>query len=209
MNFVKLKRFEIALLLGVIVAFALSTVSAADSMQNSVSDKLIRLHVIANSDSAEDQARKLEVRDTLVPLVSELLDGVESTEEAEARLAEAFPALQAAAEQALAENGAAGTAVAVELCDSYFPTKEYDGFSLPAGCYRALRVVIGEGVGQNWWCVLFPPLCLPASSESPEQMLMDSGFSQGEIALVTEQEGYRIRFKTAELLGEFKEWIGM
>ena len=91
----------------------------------------------------------------------------------------------------------------LERC--WFPTKEYDGFALPAGEYTALRVVIGEGQGQNWWCVAFPPLCLEAASETEDEAAAAGYFSPGQAALITEEDrGYVLKFRAMELLGEWK-----
>ena len=90
------------------------------------------------------------------------------------------------------------------MADTTFPTKEYDGFALPAGDYLALRIVIGEGAGQNWWCVVFPPLCTAAASDVPAAALA-AGFSEEEVALITEENsGYCLKFKTIEWLQELK-----
>ena len=98
--------------------------------------------------------------------------------------------------------------VTVSLEDCWFPTKVYDGFSLPAGNYRALRVVIGAGEGQNWWCVVFPPLCLGSVTETVEETAADAGLTEGQVSLITgEDEGYVVKFRAIELLEEFKGWL--
>ena len=88
--------------------------------------------------------------------------------------------------------------VTAELTDTTFPTREYDGFTLPAGEYLALRIVIGEGAGQNWWCVVFPPLCTTASADVPASALA-AGLTQEDVNLITEEPGYVLKFKTVEL----------
>ena len=93
----------------------------------------------------------------------------------------------------------------MELADTAFPTKEYDGFTLPAGNYLALRVIIGEGAGQNWWCVVFPPLCTAAAEEVPAAAL-SAGLSQEEVGLITEEkQGYVLKFKSVELWEHIQE----
>ena len=95
--------------------------------------------------------------------------------------------------------------VTASLEKCWFPTKEYEGFALPAGEYTALRVVIGAGEGQNWWCVAFPPLCLGAASETVDQAAQAGLFGEDQVALVTQaNEGYVLKFKSLELLGELK-----
>lgn len=148
-----------------------------DREQTQLADRVIRFHVIANSDSPEDQALKLQVRDRV---------------------------LAAAGQVAVTEAGRSEPVTArLERC--WFPTKEYDGFALPAGEYTALRVVIGAGQGQNWWCVAFPPLCLEAASETVDEAAAAGYFSPGQAALITEEDrGYVLKFKAMELLGEWK-----
>ena len=95
--------------------------------------------------------------------------------------------------------------VSVQLEETWFPTREYDSFALPAGSYQALRVVIGEGNGHNWWCVVFPPLCLASASETVSQTAQDAGMTDQEVALIAEEdEKYVIKFKAIELWEEFK-----
>jgi stage II sporulation protein R len=121
-------------------------------------DDLIRIHVIANSDSAADQALKLKVRDAVLELLASRLAGATTVDEAEAALAAALPDLEGAAGQVIAENGFAYGAKA-ELGRFDFPGKSYGDLYLPAGNYKALRIVIGEGQGANFWCLAYPSLC--------------------------------------------------
>lgn len=153
----RLRLWEAALFL----AFGLTLTAGvwASASEAALAGQVLRLHVIANSDSEADQARKLLVRDAVLSRASQLLDGADDRQSAEAALAPHLDELAQAGADALARTGNHDP-VAVTLADQWFPTKEYDGFSLPAGQYRALRVTIGAGEGRNWWCVVFPPLCL-------------------------------------------------
>ena len=151
-----LRIVELALLLGA-AAFLMTGVWALNT-QRDLADKVVRLHVLANSDTEEDQALKLLVRDAVLERATEILEQSADRAEAEIRLRESLPELEAIAEETVRANGY-DYAVTAELEDTAFPTKEYDGFSLPAGEYLALRILIGEGAGQNWWCVLYPNLC--------------------------------------------------
>lgn len=192
----KLRIWECALLL----AFSFTLLSGvwAAGSQSGLADRVVRLHVIANSDSDADQALKLRVRDGVLAAAGDCLTGVTDRQTAEAILADQL--------QAIADAGAAVVAqagydypVTVSLTDHWFPTKEYEDFALPAGTYRALRVIIGEGQGQNWWCVVFPPLCLGSVCESVEDTAAMAGLSDGDISLITgEDEGYVIKFKILE-----------
>ena len=130
----------------------------AEGRQTSIAGSLVRLHVLAVSDAPEEQAVKLRVRDAVLSLLAPKLAGVQNADEAGEVLADSLPLIRAAAEQA-----AEGRRVRVSLGEERYPTRNYAGFSLPAGRYRSLRVVLGEGQGHNWWCVVFPPVCLSAA----------------------------------------------
>ena len=171
--------------------------------QAGLADRVVRLHVLANSDSEEDQALKLQVRDQVLSQAEQLLTGTADRAEAEIRLRESLPELEAIAEETVRANGY-DYAVTAELEDTAFPTKEYDGFSLPAGEYLALRILIGEGAGQNWWCVVFPPLCTAASADVPETALA-AGLTEDQVSLMTEEDGgYQLKFKAVELWERLK-----
>lgn len=196
MNSRKLRLWESALML----AFGLTLLagSYSSACRSALADQVLRLHVIANSDSASDQALKLEVRDAVLEQATPLLAGADSQRSAEAAL---LPHLEELAQAGQAVLTAAGCddAVTVSLTDAWFPTKVYDGFSLPAGTYRALRVVIGQGEGQNWWCVVFPPLCLASVTEEVSEAAALSGLSDDQVALITGRDGgYVLKFKLIE-----------
>jgi len=196
----KLKFVEIALMLGVAV-FLASGVLAVRT-QDEISDKVVRLHVLANSDSDEDQALKLRVRDKVLERTTALLEQSADRREAEGRLRGDLLELERIAAEEITAAGYDYT-VTAELTDTDFPTKEYDGFTLPAGEYLALRIVIGEGGGQNWWCVVFPPLCSSAAADVPVTALA-AGLSTDEVRLITEQDGYVLKFKTVEFWENLK-----
>lgn len=190
-----LRRLEIALLIGLAAALAWGAWSLGTQRQ--LADRVVRLHVLANSDSQADQALKLKVRDRILEVAEPLLEDSSDREEAEIALTAALPQLEQAAE---AEIAAAGYdySVTARLEETEFPTREYDGFSLPAGEYLALRVVIGAGEGQNWWCVVFPPLCAAASADVPA-VAVAAGLSEDQVSLITEEDqGYQLKFKAVE-----------
>ena len=173
------------------------TVSAAalQRQQQILSAKLIRLHVVANSDSPEDQRQKLQVRDAVL----QVTEGLSKSE-----LQEALPEIEYAAKACLAELGAAQP-VSVTMGTERFPTRLYDSFALPAGVYRTLRVTIGEGAGHNWWCVAFPSICFRATAEELEDAAVSAGFTQEEVRLITEEGSpYVLKFKLLELLERWK-----
>lgn len=198
----KLKIWEIALMCGVLIAVVGGSWLGRE--QKELADSVIRLHVIANSDSEADQALKLAVRDRVLEEARGLYPENATLAQAQAAL-KGHLNLLATAGQGVVEERGYDYSVTAALEDCWFPTKEYEGFALPAGNYTALRVTIGEGEGQNWWCVAFPPLCLGAASETVEQAAQAGYFTPGQSALVTgDGEGYVLKFKAMELLGEIQ-----
>jgi len=196
------RTIEIILLTGAAVFLLVGTMSLRT--QTELADKVVRLHVLANSDSEEDQALKLRVRDAVLARATEILEQSADRKEAEARLRGQLLELERIAAEEITAAGY-DYSVTAQLADTAFPTKEYDGFTLPAGDYLALRIVIGKGEGQNWWCVVFPPLCTAAAEDVPTAALA-AGFSEDEVGLITEEnEGYVLKFKTMELWGQLKE----
>ena len=197
-----LKNWEMALLFGVLCALVFG--GWINREQQDLADQVVRLHVIANSDSTRDQAMKLAVRDRVLAKAENLYSGEATRSEALEILSHHLPEL-AQEGQAVVEEWGGEEQVTAQIGRCWFPTKEYENFALPAGEYTALRIVIGEGQGQNWWCVAFPPLCLGAASESVEQATQAGNFTPDQAALITgEHEGYVLKFKSMELLGQLK-----
>ena len=198
----QLHIFEIALLVG--LAIFLTSGVLALRTQDELADKVVRLHVLANSDSEEDQALKLQVRDVVLERATVILEQSADRREAESRLRGQLLELERIAAAKIAAEGY-DYPVTVKLENTDFPTKEYEGFTLPAGEYLALRVIIGEGQGRNWWCVVFPPLCTAASADVPASALA-AGFSEEEVRLITEDnQGYVLKFKAVEWWETLKE----
>lgn len=166
-----------------------------------VYDSVIRLHVLANSDSDEDQALKLKVRDDVLARTEALLSGATTREEAREILEGNLDTLESVAEQTLAREGAPNT-VSVTLGEEAYPRRTYEHAALPAGEYLSLRVMIGEAEGENWWCVLFPPMCLSAASSERESACLAAGLSEGQYRFITggAGTGYRVRFKLVEMV---------
>lgn len=192
----KLRLWEAALLL----AFGLTLTAGvwASASEGALADQVLRLHVVANSDSEEDQALKLIARDAVLELASRLLDGVSDRARAEEILSAHLDELARAGAEALAAQGCADR-VTAEIADQWFPTREYATFSLPAGQYRALRITIGAGAGRNWWCVVFPPLCLGSVTEESVETAAEGVLSEDQVALITGQDGgYVLKFRLIE-----------
>lgn len=164
-------------------------------------ENFLRLHVVGASDSKEDQDVKLLVRDAVLASLEEGLDDLTDPAAAYDYVARMLPKVEEAANRCLQAAGFSDT-VQVSLTEEAFPTREYDTFSLPAGVYQALRVVIGEGEGKNWWCVVFPQLCV---GEDFVETASVAGLSP-ELTGTLEGE-YEIRFWLLEKLGEVKNLI--
>ncbi len=195
----KLKRWEIALIFACIAVFVCGFSVQREAVE--LSDKLVRLHVVANSDSEADQALKLRVRDAVLDFLRPRLEGVEDAETAREIIADSLPAIESAAREII-DGEEAPYAVAATLCREDFPTTEYDNFSLPAGEYLSLRVKIGAAAGHNWWCVVFPPIC-DAGVIDPDTA--DAiGLSEGEARLITAGgPGVAVKFRFMELIHSF------
>ena len=188
----KLKIWEAAALAA--LSFTLLLACWAQGRQGSISSELVRLHVIAVSDTEQEQRIKLQVRDAVLEYLKPKFRNISSPEAAERIIEENMSGIKKAAEAA-----ARGRAVKAELGREAYPTREYLGFSLPAGKYESLRITLGEGKGHNWWCIVFPPLCLDAAQAQQVESVM----SREDYALVSETQGYELRFKLLELWGSF------
>lgn len=195
----KLKAWETALLFSLCIT--LFSGVWAGARQTALSEKLIRLHVVAVSDDEEEQAIKLEVRDAVLDYLGPLLTDAGNAKNAGEIIADNLSGIE---EAALSRSR--GRAVTATLGTESFPTRQYDTFSLPAGEYRSLRITLGEGEGRNWWCVVFPPLCTEAAGISCEQA--QAVLSDDDGALITrETEGYALRFRVLELWGELRSFF--
>ena len=167
---------------------------------------MIRLHIVANSNSREDQSLKLLVRDAVTESLKNDLENIKDIEQAKQYIREKLPYIQSIAEKALQSMGCEKM-VDVSLCRESFDTRVYDTFTLPAGIYHALRIVIGEGQGKNWWCVVFPGFCIPASSEGFEDVAAVSGFPKGLNDALTGTQKYELRFGVLEVLGKLENML--
>lgn len=198
------KLVEIALALG--LAFALVWGAVSLRSQQALADRVVRLHILANSDSEADQTLKIQVRDAILGRAEELLSAASDRDAAQAALEQALPELEALAAEEISARGY-DYPVEAELTQDSFPTREYDDFTLPAGEYLALRLTIGSGEGHNWWCVVFPPLCA-AASEEVASTAMAAGMSEDDVRLITEDgDGYVLKFKSIELWETIKGYF--
>lgn len=161
-RFQLITRLDLAVLLGIVLAVFLSNVAAFGQECDAVRADVVRLHILANSDSPANQQVKLRVRDRILADVGGVFAGPQTQADAKEAARQNLPAIESAARAALDEAGV-DAPVRAELCRMYFTTRQYDDLMLPAGDYDAVRVTIGEGAGHNWWCVMYPPICVSAA----------------------------------------------
>ncbi len=174
-----------------------------EASYSGIYEKTVRLHVLAASDSAEDQQLKLLLRDALLLHLSPLLEETESKEEAEGIIRAHLSEIEEFSRNFLLEQGCTETC-SVVLGKEYYPTRVYENCSYPAGEYTSLRVFIGAGEGKNWWCVVYPPLCLSASKAGKN--LEETPYTEEEKALLLKEKGgYRVRFALLDLGAKLKE----
>ncbi len=199
--------FSKKLLICTIAILALALVAGALPIhgESEIYDTVVRLHVLANSDSESDQALKLKVRDAVIEVVSPVVEECKTQAEAIAAIEPIIPDIRSAAEKTVSDEGY-DYSVEVTLSEEYYPTRTYETCAFPEGKYTSLRVMIGESEGQNWWCCLFPPLCLSAATpddeDSNEDAFISVGLTSEQYKLITESEKpkYRIRFKILEVI---------
>ncbi len=196
------KDVKLAMALGLIITVLLSVVRF-DANCATLRGSMLRLHVLANSDSEEDQSLKLKVRDALLEYADNLFADCNSEEEVLQLAANRQDELQKIAQQKVYEYGY-DYSVNLSIGKAYFNTREYTDFTLPAGEYDAVRVIIGQGAGQNWWCVLFPPVCLPAAQADIRQSLNEENakFVEGG-----DTPKYKIAFKSVEIFEDIKQFL--
>ncbi|MDR1892755.1 MAG: stage II sporulation protein R [Oscillospiraceae bacterium] len=199
----RFSKWQVSLLFGLIFTVLMSFFSFYSSVAQ-IRQKVLRLHVLANSDSEEDQALKLKVRDRILVCGEGLFEQAVNVAAAEETARKNLPLFQAAAEDEIARNGYAYS-VRIEVAPVWFETRSYDDFTLPAGEYEAIRVLIGEANGKNWWCVMFPAVCVPAASEKGS---LSQTLSGDELEVVENQPKYRFRFKAVEVIEDIKKKLG-
>lgn len=196
------KKIKISVTVGIVVAILFSICSFAKTSEEIRSD-VLRLHVIANSDTSVDQNLKLRLRDYILQEGKDIFNGSVNVENAVEKIEPVLPELEKSA-KAFVNQAGFDYNVKISLSNEYFTTRTYETVTLPAGKYLALRVVIGSGEGHNWWCVMFPPMCVPAADKKDE---IENVFSEKEIKLVESKPKYEPRFKVVEIYEQLKEII--
>lgn len=198
----KLKAIDLAVFFTLIICI-IATVSFESTCED-VREDILRLHVIANSDSYEDQTLKLKVRDTLLKKGESLFTDCEDILSAEKIISTSIQKLHRIAQSAVYDEGY-DYRVSIQLGKSYFPTRVYDNITMPAGYYDALKIIIGEGKGQNWWCIMFPSLCLPGAYKKEDRL--KQVLSEKEMKLVLSKPEYEVRFWLVEKYYDIKNFF--
>lgn len=196
------KFWILTLTLAFLLGILLDSFSLFQRECREIREDVLRLHILANSDSAEDQAVKLLVRDAVLEEAARWYGDARTMEEASARLCTHLESIAKTAQATLREQGM-GYSATVQVTEMYFPTRDYESFRLPAGRYRTLRVTLGEGAGKNWWCVVFPSLCLPAASG--EEALLS--LPEEQRRLVEDSQQCQVKLKAVELWEALREWL--
>ncbi len=202
MNKIKFKSIEKAIIAGFILSTLISLCNFSANCEN-ISHEILRLHVLANSDSQEDQELKLKVKDKVNIFCSQLLENKNSKEEAISTICESLEKIEQVAQNEVYKNGY-NYNVEAEFVNMYFNIREYESFTLPAGEYEALRINIGEAKGKNWWCVIFPELCINASQGNEK---LETILSPTELKIVNNKEAYKLKLKSLELYENLKEYF--
>ena len=198
------KIIRCALLLAVVGCVIYTAGLVSDRKQ--LEEELVRLHVVAQSDSQQDQQIKLEVRDAVLSTLEAGMAQLTNIDQAKEYIRSQIPAIEQAANETLRRLGVQQKAV-VTFIKEKFPVRDYETFSLPSGVYESLRVTIGSGEGKNWWCVVFPQLCIPAAATGFEEVAVGAGFPQTLGKSLVEEEGYELRFGVLDLMGKLENLL--
>lgn len=204
MIFVRKPLLARAMACGFLVAACCGWLRVAAASEQ-LPENILRLHVVANSDSPEDQALKLAVRDAVLAEAAQWCRDAGSLEEANSLVCTHLEGIADAANKTIKANGFTDRASA-RVTEEFFPTRKYDTFTLPAGRYRTLRVDIGEAEGHNWWCVVFPALCLPAAQDDDRQDVL-AGLPDSQRDVAENPGRFRVEFKLAEWYEQLKNWL--
>ncbi len=199
MSSLKFNLYEKSIFMGFILSILCSFVNF-QSKCDKIKDDVFRLHIIANSDSDEDQRLKLKVRDAILRKLK--MQKLFNLEETKKFVCDNIDTLGEIAKNEVESSGS-NYDVSLEVCKSNFNNREYENLILPAGDYDSLKIKIGEGRGKNWWCVLFPPMCVGAAEDKVET----NGFSESESELVENKDKYEVEFKIVEVVNRIHRFF--
>lgn len=194
-----MKKLELALILGMAATICFSSLKETSYAHKELEENVLRLHILANSDSIDDQALKLKVRDCVLAYAKEIFGNPGDTlEQVESYLTDHLRELEEQAEDVVAEEGYSYD-VTAQIVEMPFEDRTYGDLTMPAGEYDALRITIGEAKGQNWWCVMYPALCVPSACETEEDRdVLETSFSEVQQDLLQHPQQYRVKLKCVE-----------
>ncbi len=197
----KMKKNSDFLLTGVLI-LGITLIFAVMPTENdaAIYEDTLRLHILASSDSENDQRLKYEIRDKLLAKYGQLLSGADNAESAKERVEDLAPEIESDVEGWMRESGF-DYGCEVDVGIEWYDTREYEDFTLPKGYYTSLRIMLGEAEGKNWWCVMYPPLCLDIATEDAPRDDAVVGYTKEEYTLITDG-GYNVKFKILEVFSE-------
>ncbi|MDR0983641.1 MAG: stage II sporulation protein R [Ruminococcus sp.] len=197
-----MKKLQIAMLIGFILSIIATDFQSFAKSYNEIQTNVLRMHILANSDSEKDQSVKLKVRDEILKILSDIFSDCENEKDAEKSAKSNLKEIENLANRVLEENGFSYKAQA-EVVNMPFDERNYGNWTMPAGDYNAVRITLGEAAGQNWWCLMYPALCVPLA-EGDDALDVDSSFDDGEKDILKNPKKYKFKFKIAEI---FKSWF--
>lgn len=196
------KDFYVAMIAALIFSMVFS-LAGFDTKCENLRTNVLRLHIIANSDSAEDQEIKFKIRDELLKTSNGLFESAGNKEQAIKTVKENTEIFKNAAQKVLLQEGK-NQPVSISIGKAYFDTREYEDFTLPAGEYDAVKVLIGKAEGKNWWCVMFPSMCIPAAEKEHK---LTEAVDKESAEIAEEAPKYKVRFKIVEWYESFKHGL--
>lgn len=194
-----MKKHEIALLIGLAVSIFLTSIQGFAGEAGDIRDNMLRLHILANSDSEADQELKLAVRDAVLLETAGLFQSGGDKEQAKALARKNLSRIEEIAACEIARQGC-DYPVKAEVVNMFFDTRQYGDITIAAGRYDAVRITIGQGAGKNWWCVMFPPMCIPAAEADPLPL-------EDQITNLGQPPKYKAKFAVVEAVETFGNWI--
>lgn len=183
-----------------VVAFSVSLSRMQNCFESELYGNVIRLHILANSDSEADQKAKLMIKNRVIDHISEMVSDADSSDQAAVAIETHIPEINDYVQQVSNELGY-DYRITASFSEEKYPVRYYDGFAFPAGTYKSLRINLGSGEGKNWWCVLYPSVCT-SPSEKTSELLSKAGMSDETVNYICQDEKYIIRFR-------FLEWLGL
>lgn len=206
-NLTTFNKLEISILVGFILSLLIFSVFS-NFLKNceNIRNNTLRLHIKANSDNKIDQSLKLKVKNEVVEKTSYIFKNSNSKEDSKGIIKENLNYIENIAQQKVLDEGF-NYKVTAEIKPTYFNTRIYENFTMPAGTYDALSIDIGTGNGQNWWCVLYPPLCLPSATKVNNDDVIEKNYTNGEIDILENKPKYEFKFKFVEIFEGIKNFF--